>query len=285
MLRSVLDRPSGDASTEFYSPVLMGPETLLREASSASTVRAALSVIERLEPDDYTRYLQRYYGEGLSRFGERWCYADICTVLSAATRLLAPSTYLEIGVRRGRSMAMVAEAAPDARLVGFDMWVEGYAGMPNPGAEFVRSEIARVGHRGPIELVSGDSHETVPRFLADNPDLMFDVVTVDGDHSHDGALADLRAVIPRLSLGGVLVFDDIVHPLHPYLLDVWRAAVAEDGGLAGGEYAELGYGVAFAVRTGPSRPRAHPAREAARAVIRRIRSARQALGRVPRPAR
>lgn len=285
MLRTVLARPSADASADFYSPVLIGAETLLRAASGASTVRAALSVIERLEPDDYTRYLRDYYGEGLSRFGESWHYADICTVLSAAARLLAPTTYLEIGVRRGRSMAMVAEASPDARMVGFDMWVEGYAGMPNPGADFVRSEIARVGHRGPIDLISGDSHVTVPRFLADNPDLTFDIVTVDGDHSHDGALADLRTVIPRLSLGGVLVFDDIVHPLHPYLLDVWRTAIAEDGGLAGGEYVELGYGVAFAVRTGPSRPRAHPAKEAARAVLRRIRGARQALGRIPRPAR
>ncbi|APR85737.1 Glycosyltransferase [Minicystis rosea] len=286
MLRTVFSRPSDEASTaDYYSPVLAGPETLLRAASGAGVVRDVLGVLAKLEPDDYTRYLTDYYGAGLSRFGEGWHYADICTVLHAAARLAEPKTYLEIGVRRGRSMAMVAEIAKDARLVGFDMWMENYAGMPNPGADFVRSEIARVGHRGSIELISGDSHVTVPRFLEENPDLTFDIITVDGDHSHDGALADLRTVIPRLSLGGILVFDDIVHPLHPYLVDVWRSAVAEDGGLSAGEYAELGYGVAFAVRTRPSRERAPFAKEAARAVRSRLRAVGQAIGRIPRPSR
>ena len=31
--------------------------------------------------------------------------------------------YLEIGVRRGRSMAMVASQAPDCSMLGFDLWV------------------------------------------------------------------------------------------------------------------------------------------------------------------
>ena len=64
----------------------------------------------------------------------------------------------------------------------------------------------------------------------------------------EGALADLCAVIPRLSLGGILVFDDIAHPDHPYLLQVWRTALAQYPGLSGYEFTELGYGVAFAIR-------------------------------------
>ena len=76
----------------------------------------------------------------------------------------------------------------------------------------------------------------------------FDLITVDGDHSEVGAWEDLITVIPRLATGGVLVFDDIAHPAHPYLLGVWRRALARFPFLSGHEFTETGYGVAFAVR-------------------------------------
>jgi predicted O-methyltransferase YrrM len=278
MLRSVLPKPSTEAA--YYNPVLLGPETLRRAATSTAVVRDVLGVLGKLEPDDYTRYLSDYCGEGLRRFGDAWAYADICTVLLATARAIAPRTYLEIGVRRGRSMAMVASAAPECALYGFDMWVEDYAGMPNPGGDFVKQEIQRTGHTGEIQMISGDSHVTVPRFLAEHAGengLELDLVTVDGDHSYEGALADLREVIPRLSVGGVIVFDDIVHPKHPYLAEVWRRAVAEDGGLTAGEYGELGYGVAFAVRAQPPRAREPLAREAVRAARGQLTAIRRAL--------
>lgn len=272
MLRTVYARPASSEGTDYYSPVLIGPETLLRAATSGATMRDMIAVLSKLEPDDYTRYLTRYCAEGQARFGEAWFYADICTVLLAGARLMEPKTYLEIGVRRGRSMAMVAHAAPKARLLGFDLWIQDYAGMPNPGPELIRSEIAKLGHTGSLELTSGDSRVTVPALLAREPGLTLDLVTVDGDHGAEGALADLRAVIPRLSLGGAVVFDDIVHPNHRYLTDVWRQAVAEDGGLVAGEYTELGFGVGFAVRTGPPRPRQPLAKEVVAAARRQIRS-------------
>jgi len=247
MLRTVYTDKS-PAGVAYYAPVTIGPSTIASAASSTATVREVLGVLDRLEPDDYTRYVSAYYKNGIERFGEGWCYADLCTVLAASSRLLEPDTYLEIGVRRGRSMAMVAAQRPQARLVGFDMWMENYAGMENPGADFVRSEMARLGHKGTIEMISGNSHETVPEYFAKNPGQTFDMITVDGDHSEQGALEDLRTVCPRLSLGGVLVFDDVTHPQHPYLLDVWHQAIEEDGGLLSHEFTELGYGVAVALR-------------------------------------
>lgn len=277
MLTSIFPRPEGSAA-DYYSPVMLGPETLLRRATRAGAVRDVLGVLGKLEPDDYTRYVARYYAEGLSRFGDDWVYGDICTVLRAATALIGPASYLEIGVRRGRSMAMVAELAPKAKLFGFDMWMADYAGMPNPGPDFVRSEMKRIGHTGTLDFTSGDSHVTVPRFFEENPGSTIDMITVDGDHSHDGALADLRTVIPRLSLGGALVFDDIVHPEHPYLLDVWRHAIAEDGGLVSKEFVELGYGVAVAVRQRPARERPTLKTEAAQ----RLREAKRAIDRYTR---
>jgi predicted O-methyltransferase YrrM len=145
-------------------------------------------------------------------------------------------------------MGEVAAAAPSCAIIGFDLWVQEYASMPNPGPDFVKDELRRIGHTGEIELISGDSHETVPKFLASNPNAFFDLVTVDGDHSRHGAGQDLAHVLPRLRIGGVIVFDDIAHPAHPYLLNVWQKLVQSDSRFGTWQFTELGYGVALAVR-------------------------------------
>src|SRR4051812_22687105 len=118
-------------SARWYGPVLLGASTVGALASSAECIRQALAVVEKLEPDDYSRYLVAYYKTALDRYGDSWRYADIVTVLRAAAQLLRPAAYLEIGVRGGRSAAVVAATAPDCDIIGFDWWEENYAGMPN----------------------------------------------------------------------------------------------------------------------------------------------------------
>jgi predicted O-methyltransferase YrrM len=240
-------QPAG-GPPDWYGGVVVGPETIGARALEPATHDRVLETISALEPDDYSAYVADYVGEGRRRFGAAWRYADILTVLAAATELLAPAAYLELGVRRGRSMAVVAAAAPECAIVGVDLWQEGYAGMENPGPDLVRGELANVGHRGPLELLSGDSHDLLPRLFAERPDATFDLVTVDGDHSAAGAERDLRDVLPHLRTGGVLVFDDVRHPLHPELNDVWRRVVESDRRYAAWRFDGLGFGVALAVR-------------------------------------
>jgi len=185
-----------------------------------------VTVLDLLEPDEFADYLARYYRAGLERFGVEWSDADLPTVLAAAAHMLRPASYLEIGVRRGRSMGIVSHIVPEAHLLGFDLWIPDYAGMDNPGLAFVQDELRKLGHTGCIELIEGDSHQTVPDYFKNNPDAFFDLITVDGDHTREGAKADLQAVLPRLKVGGALVFDDLVHPKHSYLRDVWREVIA-----------------------------------------------------------
>jgi predicted O-methyltransferase YrrM len=197
--------------------------------------------------------MRRYYALGRERFGAAWGYLDQLTVLHAAASVTRPRRYLEIGVFRGRSLAVVASVAPEAELFGFDLWVPGYAGLENAGPELVREQLRRVGHRGPVRLVSGSSHETVPVLLAESPELSFDLVTVDGDHTEAGARRDLETVLPRVAVGGVLVFDDLRHPKCPWLERVWDEVVAAHPAFAAAKYTEVGYGVGFAVRRGQAR--------------------------------
>lgn len=233
---------------DWYTPVLIGADVIGEAARSAEILRAVEEQLSLLAPDPYIRYLQAFYREGCGRFGDHWGYADITTVLMAAARLAKPQRYLEIGVRRGRSMAMVAAACPRCEIVGFDMWMPDYAGIENPGPDFVRDEIRRVGHSGDLVLIDGDSHETVSAYLHSHPEAFFDLITVDGDHSLAGAEQDLRDVMSRVALGGILVFDDTRHPAHPGLEEVWSRVVAEDGRFSTWHYADVGYGVAVAVR-------------------------------------
>jgi predicted O-methyltransferase YrrM len=128
------------------------------------------------------------------------------------------------------------------------MWVPNYAGMENPGADFVRDELKRIGHGGPVRFVDGDSHQTLPRLFSELPNVTFDLITVDGDHSTVGATQDLCDVLPRLNIGGAIVFDDVCHPSHPELAKVWDDLVASDRRYSSFTYRDAGYGVGFAIR-------------------------------------
>ena len=235
-------------SGAYYSSVILNPQTIAKAASSTVVWQEILDFHTLLATDDYTRYLDGFYRASIERFGTAWMYYDIVNVVYAAAKLIQPRRYLEIGVRRGRTLCSAVRGCPTVDILACDLWVPGYAGMENPGEDFVLRELAAHGHQGGSRFLNGDSHAMLPELLQAEPDLTFDLITVDGDHSADGAYADLKTVLPRLNLGGVVVFDDVAHPAHPFLREVWERVVAEDGGLTPFFYDELGYGVAFAVR-------------------------------------
>jgi hypothetical protein len=263
LLKSIKHRISGQRTTvkapvsanaflsehyQWYLPSLAGPRTFLPSCVGADPVRKARRLMDTLSPDDFLEFIKNFYDAGLARFGNDWEYADINTFLVGISNLLKPESYLEIGVRRGRSACMVASESPDVHIVGFDMWIENYAGMPNPGEDMVRSELKQVGHRGIVEFYSGDSKLTVPKYFENNPNNFFDLVTVDGDHSVRGARLDLENVIPHIKVGGVLIFDDTCNQDHPGLYELWRSLIENNPLFASYTYNDVGFGVAMAVR-------------------------------------
>jgi predicted O-methyltransferase YrrM len=237
---------SGDV--QWMAPVQLGLCTVLNVARAPETLESVLGALGKLEADPFLEFSRDYYLRGRQSFGAAWGYVDQLTVLHAAATLLKPETYLEIGTFRGRSISVVAAAAPRCRLFSFDLWVPGYAGIGSEGPEHVRGQLDRVGHAGERTFVSGNSLETVPRFFEENPDLFLDLVTVDGDHGEEGARRDLLNVIEHITVGGMLVFDDIAHPKHPWLERVWDEVVGEHPDYLSGKFTEVGHGVAFAIR-------------------------------------
>ena len=234
--------------SQWYPPIIIGADTIAARLFNEPYIAAAIALTKQLTVDEYTAFLLEFYSNGLRQLGPTWRYADIVTVLLCLSETLKPRSYLEIGVRRGRSVAAVASRSKDCSMVLLDMWIEDYAGMKNPGAEFVREELIRVGHKGPVRFIDGDSHKTLPALFREMPHLTFDLISVDGDHETQGAKQDLCDVLPKLNAGGAIVFDDICHPLHSDLGKVWHDLVVADSRFSSFTYTDAGYGVGFAIR-------------------------------------
>lgn len=54
----------------------------------------------------------------------------------------------------------------------------------------------------------GDSHETLPQFLKENPDHRCDLLSIDGEHTPSGVLKDLQALLPVANPGATVLIDD-----------------------------------------------------------------------------
>jgi predicted O-methyltransferase YrrM len=228
---------------------LLTPGTIYSHACMAETRQSLIDALRKTELDDIDRWRLDLMERGLARLGDRWDFADNVTIAHAFAQLAAPKRVLEIGVRRGFCTAAVAAAAPDAELHLIDMWMADYSGLANPGPDLVRRQLAACGHRGPLHIDSGDSHVVLPALFAAQPDLSFDLILVDGDHTAGGAALDLTHIAPAVAAGGLIVFDDLVHPGYPHLLPVWRQFIERIGLQARSfEYLDHGRGVGFAIR-------------------------------------
>ena len=234
---------SGDPLDPHFPPTAL---TLGTAAMSDEAANAVVSVLDQLTPAQQLAGQQFFYRWGQAKFGRHWRFANILTALWAAATFIKPTTYLEIGVYRGRSAAVVGSVRPQCDIYGFDMWIPDYAGAPNPGPDFVRQEMRAAGHNGNVTLISGDSRKTVPAFLREHPDLYFDLITVDGDKSILGVASDFAHVLPRLKVGGIFVFDDM--PRVPILRRIWDKVVRHDVHYVTWEFIDAGFGVAVAIR-------------------------------------
>ena len=221
-------------------------QTLGAAGMSKEAAQFVAGVLKKLSPSEEQRAGEFFYAWAQAKYGKFWRYADGLTALWAAATLLQPSSYLEIGVCRGRSAAVLGAASPKCAIYGFDLWIEDYAGSPNPGPDFVRKELTAAGHEGDVVLESGDSRVILPAYLDQHPGLFFDVITVDGDKSVEGVAADYANALPRLKLGGIVITDDL--SLFPELRAIWDDVIERDDRYVSWEFIDAGFGVTAAIR-------------------------------------
>ncbi len=192
----------------------------LQDASLPLDVLSIIDIISETHSDIYVKVLRPLYENRLIE--KTPTFWDIRMALNVISRIIQPRHYLEIGTRVGWSTAQVVAHSVHTVVYSFDMWIEGYGGVDNPGQDFVRNMMSRIitPITPQINFISGNSHDTLPQFF--NPEQypptfelpvsrpeLFDLITVDGDHNLEGAWMDLMAVMPHIAIGGAIVFDDI----------------------------------------------------------------------------
>ena len=111
---------------------------------------------------------------------------------------------------------------PRVRVRAFDLGIHWYS--PHVTGFFDAALDA-----GRVEVVFGDSQQTLPAFAAafnsTEPPEFCDLIFVDGDHHFDAALADLRNLRAAARPGHhVLLMDD---PDHDEVGRAWRAVLAD----------------------------------------------------------
>lgn len=233
-------------SVSVASPVaLRNLEAIRAVIGSPALNGATADTLEQLAPDEVNKpRLIEWLREGVAKNERRF---EIRSALRAIAHATQPRSYLEIGTRRGWSLAQVLAESPEVQAYSFDWWMHSYGGVDNPGPGFVRDEMHRVAphHRGAVHFLSGNSHDTLPVFFQEVPigpteledalvlrigeasPRMFDLVTVDGDHTALGTWWDLSDVLPYVSIGGALVFDDLVDSADELLGDAPSSRYAQ----------------------------------------------------------
>ncbi len=101
-----------------HAPPIMA--VLKATIGSVNVKRRVLSTLERLTPDIYLTKNLEVFRIAIQN-GENWF--DSPTLLNWYAGAFKPATYLEVGVRRGRSMAQVLMGSPECLCFGFDMWI------------------------------------------------------------------------------------------------------------------------------------------------------------------
>lgn len=120
----------------------------------------------------------------------------------------------------GHSLEVVLRSCQPESIYLCDSWGGESGGEQFGGHGHITALLERLKYRGAVSYLDGDSHELLPRLI--RRQLQFDLILVDGDHSLEGARRDLEDCWRLLADDGALVFDDLRHPSHPGLKEVFE---------------------------------------------------------------
>ena len=174
-----------------------------------------LRIIKQANPGDtyYDAYLGHLAKRGDS-FRDTYHYAWERVISSS------PKRVLEIGTRTGISLCQLLSAYIDysgiERIVTCDLFNDGFISV-----NLAKHNLKLCGIPQSIidkvEFLVGDSKTEIPKLEG-----KFDYCLIDGDHSREGARADLENVCKLVEQGGVIVFDDVSED-GCGLIDVWNS--------------------------------------------------------------
>ncbi len=112
-------------------------------------------------------------------------------------------TAIEIGFNAGHSADIILSANPEIKLTSFDIGDHEYIKHAKRYIDFL--------HPTRHNLVIGDSAITIPKFIESNACADFDLLFIDGDHSYEGALRDLKNCLQMAHDKSIIIMDDTIY--------------------------------------------------------------------------
>ena len=133
---------------------------------------------------------------------------------------------LEVGCYLGYSSCIMASAiSGDRKIFSIDKFEIPKNWSKNTSDNWIYKNYSQIewatknrnalGFETKITFVKSDSktYAATLRNIPDRP--KFDLIFIDGDHTYDGCLSDMKDYMPMLEAGGYLVVHDYNSPLHP----------------------------------------------------------------------
>jgi predicted O-methyltransferase YrrM len=131
---------------------------------------------------------------------------DEAALLYRVVRDAGKATIVEIGRFKGGSTLIMATAmAPGSVIWSYDLHVAARADLSGPGLDAeLLDALSRLGRTEGVNLEVGDSR------AVEIPAGAIDVLFIDGDHSYEGAKADIERWGPYVREGGHMLLHDAV---------------------------------------------------------------------------
>jgi predicted O-methyltransferase YrrM len=138
---------------------------------------------------------------------------DVKVLIELGRKIPENGRYLETGSYLGCSAHIIAESSKNTTLWCHDIWVTEWSelkGTPPPEVkdyfyEFYKN-VKKYKLENRIIPVRGDSAYTIGIHDDNSIDLAF----IDGDHSYEGCMADLKAVWPKMKSGATVIVHDCI---------------------------------------------------------------------------
>lgn len=188
-------------------------EKLTRAISSPKVKSRVVGILSKLQSD---RPLEQDIARNKYASEYKSCWYESTTALNWIASTLKPTTYLQVGLGRGHSIAQVAVQSPTTRIYGFDLGMPGKStddverGVPTVSPEQVCQELTRLGVAAMPTFIVGNPQETLSSFFADrNSPQQFGLISIDGNRSYEEAKEALPLACAHLAPGGILVLDGI----------------------------------------------------------------------------
>lgn len=127
-------------------------------------------------------------------------------LLAAQKHLGLEGTLIEIGVWKGKYFSALLALQKKRLLIGYDIWL-------NENIDIIKDGILKYSSNKNFQLIrvnSSDINSKEDRVEISGGDIHF--ISIDGDHTFEGALRDMRLSREMISPGGVLALDDFLNP-------------------------------------------------------------------------